>query len=43
MKIAIGINSFRSEKDLNRREELCLESLRKCKDKNNKGKYGPDN
>jgi hypothetical protein len=35
MKIAIGINSFKNEKDLNKREELCLESLRKCKNKNN--------
>lgn len=34
MKIAIGINSFKKEKDLNKREKLCLESLRKCKDKN---------
>jgi len=34
MKIAIGINSFKKENDLNKREKLCLESLRKCKDKN---------
>lgn len=35
MKIAIGVNSFKQEKDLNNREQLCLQSLRKCKEKNN--------
>lgn len=35
MKIAIAINSFKQEKDLNKREKFCLESLRKCKEKNN--------
>tara|TARA_E500000318_G_scaffold18759_1_gene19573 strand:+ start:3224 stop:3994 length:771 start_codon:yes stop_codon:yes gene_type:complete len=34
MKIAIGINSFKDEKNLSKREQLCLESLRKCKNKN---------
>lgn len=34
MNIAIGINSFKQESELNRREQLCLESLRKCKEIN---------
>ena len=34
MKIAIGINSFKQEADLEKREALCLESLRRCRDKN---------
>ena len=34
MKIAIGINSFKQEADLEKRETLCLESLRKCQNKN---------
>jgi hypothetical protein len=34
MKIAIGINSFKQEADLEKRETLCLESLRRCRDKN---------
>ena len=34
IKIAIGINSFKQEKDLEKRELLCLESLRRCKEKN---------
>ena len=32
MKIAIGINSFKQEANLEKREALCLESLRKCRD-----------
>ena len=34
MKIGIAINSFKQEKDFNKREKLCIESLRKCKNKN---------
>ena len=34
MKIAIGINSFKQEVDLEKRETLCLESLRRCRDNN---------
>lgn len=34
MKIAIAINSFKQENDLFEREKFCLESLRKCKEKN---------
>ena len=34
MKIAIGINSFKQENELEQREVLCLESLRRCSDKN---------
>ena len=34
MKIAIGINSFKQEADLEKREALCIESLRICKEKN---------
>ena len=34
MKIAIGINSYKQEADLENREALCLESLRRCKVKN---------
>ena len=30
MKISIGINGFKQEKELTEREKLCLESLRKC-------------
>jgi len=29
MKIVLGINNFKKEKDLNHREQMCLESLRK--------------
>lgn len=32
MNISIGINSFKQEKDLNRREKLCLESIKKIKE-----------
>lgn len=31
MKIAIGINSFKKESDFNKREVMCVESLRKLK------------
>jgi len=34
MKIAIGINSFKQEANLEKREALCIESLRICKEKN---------
>ena len=34
MKIAIGINSYKQEADLEKREALCLESLRRCRGKN---------
>jgi hypothetical protein len=33
MKISIGINQFKHESDLFTREKLCLESLKKCKEK----------
>jgi hypothetical protein len=31
MKISIGINNFKLEKDLNHREKMCVESLHKLK------------
>ena len=33
MKIAIGINTFKKEDDLNHREKMCIESLRLLKQK----------
>jgi len=35
MKIGIGINNFKPENELLLRERLCIESLLKCKEKNN--------